>query len=259
VIIEAPADLPATNAMATKAEPASNAEPASRAEVAKAEVAKAEPATKAVPKSADRTPAPRRHTEAWAKLIADPGHAPELLALAAVQTIGPRAKEWADRARRDYPTADEAALARLATKQFTRAGGLGSIVGAVAGAYAPVALISAAAITHSELILHLAAAYGLDPTDPDRAVDLLVLTRVHESRGDAEEALAQARRPHYEDGVTGTVWRLGRMVATQVGGWGVVRLVNRYLPGASLLSAFLTSQAAAQGTAARANAYYADR
>src|SRR5262249_53336130 len=57
-------------------------------------------------------------TEPWAKLIADPRHAPELLALAAVQTIGPRAQEWIARTRAAYPTASDRAIARLATLQF---------------------------------------------------------------------------------------------------------------------------------------------
>jgi hypothetical protein len=158
-----------------------------------------------------------------------------------------------------YPTADDAALARLATRQFTRVGSLGSVFGAVAGAYAPVVLLGTAAIAHAELILHLAAAYGLDPADPDRAVDLLVLTRVHPDRSDAEAAVAAARRPRYDDGgLSGAAWRLGRMIATQAGEWGLVRLANRFLPGVSLLAAFLTSQAAAESTAARANAYYAE-
>lgn len=208
-------------------------------------------------KKLDRTAAEKAEkarTEAWAKLIADPGHAPELLALAAVQAIGPRARDWAARTRGAYPTAGNAALARLATKQFTRASGLGSVFGVIGG---PLALVSTAAITHAELILHLAAAYGLDPTDPERAVDLLVFTRVHESRGAAEAALEAARRPVYEDGgVAGAAWRMGRVVAAQAGGWGVVRLVNRYLPGVSLLSACLAGHAAAQTTASRASRHY---
>ena len=201
----------------------------------------------------------QNRTEAWAKLVADPGHAPELLALAAVQSIGPRAQEWVARNHAAYPTADEAALARLATRQFTRAGSLGSVFGAVAGSYAPVVLLGTAAIAHAELILHLAAAYGLDPADPDRAVDLLVLTRVHPDRGDAEAALAAARRPPYDDGgLSGAAWRLGRMIAAQAGEWGLIRLANRFLPGVSLLATFLTSRAAAESTAARANAYYSE-
>jgi hypothetical protein len=196
--------------------------------------------------------------EPWAKLIADPGHAPELLALAAVQSIGPSAREWLERTKRDYPTADHAALARLATNQFTRAGSLGSVVGAVAGSYAPIVLLGTAAFAHAELILHVAAAYGLDPLDPERAVDLLVLTRVHPDRAGAEEALAAARQPAYDEagGLTAAVWRLSRMISTRIGGWGVVRLINRYLPGVGLLTAFLTSRAAAESVAARANAHY---
>jgi len=200
----------------------------------------------------------RGRTEAWAQLVADPGHAPELLALAAVQSVGPRAREWADRSRLAYPAAGEAALARLATRQFTRAGSLGGVVGAVAGAYAPIVLLGTAAVAHAELILHLAAAYGLDPTDPERAVDLLVLTRVHADRGDAEAALAAACRPRYDDGgLSGAAWRLGRMIATQAGEWGLIRLANRFFPGVSLVAAFLTGRAAAESTAARANNYYA--
>ena len=196
-------------------------------------------------------------TEPWAKLIADPGHAPELLALAAVQTIGPRARDWAARARDAYPTASDRALARLAKQQFTRFGGLGSIFGAVAGSYAPITLLGTAAVTHAEIVLHLAAAYGLDPMAPERAVDLLVLTRVHPTRSEAEAALASARVPAYEDGgLSGAVWRLGRMVATQTGGWAALRLANRFFPGTSLLAAILTSSASAQAVAARADSHY---
>lgn len=196
-------------------------------------------------------------TDAWAKLIADPGHAPELLALAAVQTFGPPARGWAARIRASYPTADSDALARLAVRQFTRFGSLSSIFGAVAGSYAPLALVGAAAITHAELVLHVAAAYGLDPADPQRAADLLVIARVHPETADAEAALAAARRPVYEDGgLSGAVWRFGRMVAAQGGAWALVRLTSRYFPGTALLTAALSGNASAQSTAARAIAHY---
>jgi hypothetical protein len=196
-------------------------------------------------------------TDPWAKLIEDPGHAPELLALAAVQTLGPRAAEWVARTRASYPAADNAALARLATRQFTRFGGLGSFFGAVAGSYAPVALLGSAAITQAEISLHLAAAYGLEPTDPQRAADLLVIARVHPTLADAEAAIAAARRPSYDEaGLSDAVWRLGRMIATQSGGWALVRLVNRLFPGIGVLAAVLAGTASAQSAAARANSYY---
>jgi hypothetical protein len=200
-------------------------------------------------------------TDAWAQLVADPAHGPELLALAAVQSIGPRAQEWVARTTRDYPNADRAALARLATSQFARAGSLGGVFGAVAGSYAPVVLTGTAAVAHAELILHVAAAYGMDPTASERAIDLLVLTRVHPDREAAEAAVAAARRPAYDEegdggGLRAGVWRLGRLVSGQIGGWGVFRLINRYLPGVSVLAAFLSSRAATDSLAARANALY---
>src|SRR6185369_15646494 len=117
--------------------------------------------------------------------------------------------------------------------QFTRFGGLTSIFGAVAGSYAPITLLGTAAITHAELVLHVAAAYGLDPTDPQRATDLLVITRVHPTKSDAEAALGAAARPAYEEGggLSDAVWRLGRTLAVHTGGWAVLRLANRYFPG----------------------------
>lgn len=198
-----------------------------------------------------------RRTEAWAKLVADPGHAPELLALAAVQTIGPRAKDWADRHREAYPNATDAGLARLATRQFTRFGTVAGIFAALAGSYAPIALLGSSALSHAELVLHLAAAYGLDPTDEKRAAELLVLTRVHPTQADAEEALAAAREPAYEEGgISDAAWRFGRMAATQAGGWAALRVLNRLFPGTSLLVATTVSRNAVAGLGTRAMRFY---
>ncbi|MCA2212592.1 hypothetical protein [Jidongwangia harbinensis] len=197
-------------------------------------------------------------TDAWAKLVADPGHSPELLALAAVQTIGPRAQEWALRTRESYPNASAESLARLAQRQFVRFGSVGGLFAAVAGTYAPMALLASNALTYAELILHVAAAYGIDPTDERRAADLLVLANVHPSREDAEAALAAARQPAYEDDATLTdaVWRLGRMVAVQAGAWMAVRAVNRVLPGTALLAAVMTSRNGARTMGGKATAFY---
>ncbi|XVU25314.1 hypothetical protein ACQPZJ_50440 [Actinoplanes sp. CA-054009] len=193
-------------------------------------------------------------TDPWAGLIADPARAPELLAIAAVQTLGPRAQEWAARTREAYPTAGTDALVRLATRQFTRFGSLTGIVGAVAGSYAPVALLGAAALTDAELALHIAAAHGLDPTDEERAADLLVIGRVHATKGDAIDALVEARRPAYDS--KEPLWRLAGFMAAQTAAWVAVKAVNRRFPGTSLLAAFLSNTASANATAARAAKYY---
>jgi hypothetical protein len=197
-------------------------------------------------------------TDGWARLVADPGHTPELLALAAVRVVGPRAGEWVARIREQYPAATADGVARLAVRQFVRFGGVGGALAAHAGAYAPVALIGAAAFTQAQLILHVAAAYGRDPADPARAADLLILTRVHPSRDDAEAALAVAGEPGH--GVAGVVadaaWRLGRMAAVQSGGWWGLRLVDRFFPGTGFLAATLTARSSAEYLGTRAMTYY---
>ena len=212
-------------------------------------------------KAADALPAKLTSTEPWAQLIADPGHAPELLALAAVQTIGPRAAEWAGRHREAYPNATGDALARLAVQQFTRFGSVASVFAAVAGSYAPITLLGSNALTYAEIVLHVAAAYGQDPTDRQRAVDLLVLAQVHPSREDAEAALTAAEQPAYEEEtrLTDAVWRLGRMVAAQAGVWAVLKGVNRFFPGTAMLAAIMTSRSGARTMGDKATAYYRSR
>ncbi len=200
----------------------------------------------------------RTRTEAWARLVADPGHAPELLAVAAVQSIGPRAQDWAAAIRDRYPTAAPDAVGRLATRQFARFGRLAALAGAVAGSYAPIIVTAAAALTHAELVLHIAAAYGFDPADEARATDLLVLTGLHPTRASADRELAQARQPAAEgDGKRGdAVKRFARMAAGQAGIWTAIKLINRYYPGTRLLAAALTGRATTDAVAARAAAYY---
>ena len=197
-------------------------------------------------------------TDPWAQLVANPGHAPELLALAAVQTIGPRAAAWAARLRDRYPHATDDGLARLAERQFIRFGGVGSVFAAAAGSYVPVALLGSNAVTYAELILHVAAAYNVDPTDRDRAVDLLVLTQVHATPEDAEEALSAAEQPAYEEEtrLTDAIWRLGRMASAQAAAWALVRGVNRLFPGVTVLSAIITSRSGVRTMATRATRYY---
>ncbi|MBU2663442.1 hypothetical protein KOI35_07990 [Actinoplanes bogorensis] len=224
-------------------------------EVAKPVVEPAVQAAAAVVKPAVEVaePTPKPQPDRWAKLLADPVHTPELLALAAVETIGPRAREWAATTRATYPTATPAALARLATRQFTQFSAYASVFGALAGSYASIALVATRTLTDAELVLHLAAAYGEDPTDPRRAVDLLVISQVHETAADAEAALATIP----DDSSLGeALWRLGRLYVSRTGSWTALRAVNRYFPGVSLLGAVLTSAGTAQTTAARANSYY---
>lgn len=109
------------------------------------------------------------------EMLAEPSRTPEILALSAVRIFGPRAASWAARTRAAYPTASGEALARLAVHRFTRSAELRGAVGALAGPYSPVAVTAGILVTHAELVLHLAAAFEIDPADPRRAEEMLRL------------------------------------------------------------------------------------
>ncbi|WP_232290167.1 hypothetical protein [Micromonospora sp. ATCC 39149] len=221
------------------------------------------------------------------RVLDQPGFAPELLALAAVRTLGPRARDWVSWHRAAYPDAVPDGLARLATRRFVRLAGTGGAAAALAGLFAPVAELAVVLWTQANLVLHLAAAYGRDPADPDRAVELLVLTRVHPDAQSARAALAAAERRATADpaegaegataetteGATGTwgatepaevpwsrvaegAWRLAAPLTAQAGGWLGLRVASRLLPGAAALAAAAGDSAAAERLAARAVAAY---
>ncbi|MFU8854766.1 hypothetical protein ACNAW0_27930 [Micromonospora sp. SL1-18] len=207
-----------------------------------------------------RTPA-----AGWRALIArlpdHPGFAPELLALAAVDALGPVARGWVDRTRGTYPDADADGLARLAARRFVRLAGTGGMVAAGAGLFAPVAELAAVLWAQASLVLHLAAVYGRDPGHPDRVAELLVLTQVHPDIGAARaavEAVRSAGAP--ADGpwprAAEAAWRLATPLAAQVGGWLGLRVAARLLPGAGVLAAAAGGSAAAERLAARAVAIY---
>ncbi|WP_328421754.1 hypothetical protein OG470_06535 [Micromonospora sp. NBC_00389] len=196
-----------------------------------------------------------------ARLLDHPGFAPELLALAAVRSLGPGAADWAEQLRARYPDAPADGLARLATRRFVRSAGAGGAVAALAGLFAPLAELTSVLWTHSNLVLHLAAAYGQDPAHPDRAAELLVLTQVHPDTASARAALAAARAA--DDPADGkwaraaeAAWRLAAPLTAQAGGWLALRLASRLLPGAAVLATALGDAAAADRLAARAVAVY---
>ncbi|WP_229399268.1 EcsC family protein [Micromonospora okii] len=192
-----------------------------------------------------------------ARVLDQPGFAPELLALAAVRTLGPDAREWARRHRAAYPEATADGLARLATRRYVRLARAGGATAALAGAFAPVAELAAALWAQAGLVLHLAAAYGRDPADPERAVELLVLTGVHPDQADARAALAAAEAAA---GAVDQPWPRvvegARRLAAPLGAWLGVRWAARLVPGAAVLAGAAGGSAAAERLAARAVATY---
>src|SRR3954452_14722889 len=94
--------------------------------------------------------------------------------------------------RRERPGVTPDALAALAVRRFTN---LARISGAVSGATGlPGAVLDVGVLawTQARMVLHIAAAYGLDPAAGERAIDLLVLQRVHKGASTARLALGVA-------------------------------------------------------------------
>jgi hypothetical protein len=191
------------------------------------------------------------------QLLDHPEQLPELLAVSAVDVLGPGAADWASRLRESYPAASADGLARLATRRYVRLAGAGGAASAAAGLFAPLAGLATLIWTRAGLVLHLAAAYGLDPADPKRAVDLLVLTEIHPDDDSARRALSVARRESADGApalreLAGAGSRLGVPLALQAGGWLALRFTSRLIPGVALLAAGAAGAAGAERLAARA-------
>ncbi|PMR57554.1 hypothetical protein C1A38_29300 [Verrucosispora sp. ts21] len=196
-----------------------------------------------------------------ARVLDHPGFAPELLALTAVEVLGPRAAQWARWLRETYPGASADGLARLAGQRFVRQATVGGAGAALAGAFAPVAELAVVLWSQASLVLHLAAAYDRDPAHPDRAAELLVLTLVHPDLEAARSALAAARAadgPGEEPGPRAleAAWRLAAPLTAQAGGWLALRLASRLIPGAAPLTAAITTSTTTQRLIARALTAY---
>jgi len=128
----------------------------------------------------------------WSRMKSDPQYAPEHLALDAVRRLGPEAASWAERYRLDNPGITADTLAAVAVRRFTTLARISRSVSGATGLPAAVLDVGVLAWTQSRMVLHIAAAYGLDPAAPERAADLLVLQRVHKGTDSARTALGVA-------------------------------------------------------------------
>ena len=128
----------------------------------------------------------------WSRMKSDPQYAPEHLALDAVRRLGPEAASWAERCRVDNPGISADTLAAVAVRRFTTLARISGSVSGATGVAAAVLDVGVLAWTQSRMVLHIAAAYGLDPAAPERAADLLVLQRVHKGTESARTALGVA-------------------------------------------------------------------
>ncbi len=207
----------------------------------------------------------------WQRVLARPEYAAEVLALAAVRRLGPPIAREAEWLRATYPHAGAAALARYVQRRQVRRAGYAALLGTAAGLVAPAARLAAVLYCQGQLILGTAAAFGLDPTDPDRAAELLTILAVRPSVEQARSAIAAADAPADQtsgDGGSTDRWRAGWRVARlagtvrlggdRLGGAAALRLLSgRRLTGAArLLAAVSVDTASLERTARRADTFY---
>jgi uncharacterized protein (DUF697 family) len=196
---------------------------------------------------------------------ADPQFAPEHLAVEAVRRIGPQATAWVDYVRRGQPNLYGEQIAQIAAKKFTNIAGLSGAVSGAAGLPGAVVDFGVLAWTQARMVLHLAASYGIDPSHPDRATDLLVLQRVHTVAQTARAALgvAQGRQGMgavvTATGHTGATRMAGQLtvkLARMAGVHALKRLFAKVVPGAGVILGHWANRSATKELAARAMAHY---
>jgi hypothetical protein len=140
-------------------------------------------------------PSPKTRTSPlWLRLVAEPRSAADHLATAAVRDLGPAAQQWLERTARRYPEASRHALARLAAYEYGRIGRHRALSAGSVPIIAALAITRRSTSTRAELVLAIAAAYGLDPTDPARAHDLTTLLATPRTRTVIGQAVAAATR-----------------------------------------------------------------
>ncbi|WP_446213749.1 EcsC family protein [Micromonospora sp. IBSANI012] len=219
------------------------------------------PATRAGEPDAPEAPPARL----WDRMREDPQYAPEHLALEAVRRLGPEAAEWAARVRAERPDVSADDLAEQAVRKFVNRARLSGAVSGAAGLPGAVIDVGVLAWTQARLVLHIAAAYGVDPVHPDRATDLLVLQKVHKVAESARLALgvaagrerAGALFGHGAQNPLGKVMlRLGVRLAQMAGVRAAKRMFAKVVPGAAIVLGTWANSSATKDLAERACALY---
>ncbi len=201
----------------------------------------------------------------WARMKADPQYAPEHLALEAVRRLGPEAQRWAERARLEQPGSTPDALAQLAARRFTNHARLSGAVSGATGLPGAVVDVGVLAWTQARMVLHMAAAYGVDPTGSERATDLLVLQRVHKAAEAARLALGVAAGRERASRLfattagqplSGVMFKLGVKLAQMAGVRAARRVLAKVIPGAAVVLGTWANSAATKDLARRTTELY---
>ncbi|MDG4831404.1 EcsC family protein [Solwaraspora sp. WMMD1047] len=197
----------------------------------------------------------------WDRMKADPQYAPEHLALEAVRRLGPEARRWADRVRQQRPGIGSDELAKVAVKKFVARARLSGAVSGAAGLPGAIVDVGVLAWTQARMVLHIAAAHGVDPEHPDRATDLLVLQKVHKVAEAARLALGVAAGRERLGGAVSAplgrvMLRLGVRLAQMAGVRAAKRMFAKVVPGAAVILGTWANSSATSDLARRSIAHY---
>lgn len=223
------------------------------------------PVTDLVPTSDEAVATPP--TRLWDRMKADPQYAPEHLAREAVRRLGPEAKAWVERIRAQRPGITADRMAELAARRFINRARISGAASGAAGLPGAVLDVGVLAWTQARMVLHIAACYGHDPAHPDRAIDLLVLQRVHRVAETARLALGVAagreraavlfNRPTAP--LPRVVLLLGVRLAKMAGVRAVKRMVAKVVPGAAMVLGTWANSSSTRDLARRAQTLYRQR
>nr|WP_245730675.1 EcsC family protein [Micromonospora pallida] len=222
------------------------------------------PATPVPAESLDAPEAPPARL--WDRMREDPQYAPEHLALEAVRRLGPEAARWAERTRAEQPGISTEALADQAVRRFVNRARLSGAVSGAAGLPGAVIDVGVLAWTQARMVLHVAAAYGVDPRHTDRATDLLVLQKVHKVAESARLALGVAAGRERAGALFGrgsqqalgrVMLKLGVRLAQMAGVRAAKRVFAKVVPGAAIILGTWANSSATKDLARRSRALYA--
>ncbi|MER7168632.1 EcsC family protein, partial [Micromonospora sp. NPDC000207] len=157
------------------------------------------------------------------------------------------------------------ALADMAVRRFVNRARLSGAVSGAAGLPGAVIDVGVLAWTQARMVLHIAAAYEVDPEHPDRATDLLVLQKVHKAAQTARVALGVAAGRERAGALFGgptqsplgrVMVRLGVQLARMAGVRAAKRVFAKVIPGAAIVLGTWANSSATKDLAIRSRALY---
>lgn len=209
--------------------------------------------------------APRFFAEVLDDLRREPSYALETIALRAVEVHGAAANAWlADRSTIAYSPEQ---LAKIAVKRSTNLARLEGGTFGLGGFTTIAPDLAALVYILTREVVFVAAAFGHDPTHPDRAAELLVVTQIYDTVEEAQAALdrrgerlavALAKKQVKDQlGGKGKAQRtLSERLIRYAGRRAAKRYGGRLVPGIGAVLGAIDNGAAARSTGERAIEFY---